>query len=69
MVEYKYLMAWDMMMHSDDFWKQRMQRLAKEENAPKNAIYRDVNGKWHTFDDVTAEDTKKYINALVKQIG
>lgn len=69
MIKYKYLRAWDMMMHSSQGWMDQRQIIAESENAPLNAIYRETTGVWHTFDEIVSDDTKKIVQDIVNQIN
>jgi len=68
MIEYKYLWAWDTMMHSGQCWKDMKQREAEEDNAPEDVIYKDTNGKWHRFKDIQSEETKQQVQRIVDTI-
>lgn len=65
MIKYKYLWAWDTMMHSGRYWKDMKQREAVRDNAPEDAVYKDVGGNWHRFRDVESEETKKRVQSIV----
>ena len=67
-MKYKYLYAWDLMMHSGQYWIDMKQREAKEDNAPDDVIYKDVNGKWHRFGDIQSEETKQRIQKMVDEM-
>ena len=68
MIKYKYLWAWDTMMHSGQYWKDMKQREAKEDNAPEDVIYKDTNGKWHRFKDIQLEETRQQVQRIVDTI-
>lgn len=67
-IKYKYLYAWDRMMGSLGSWFQMNQQRATEEKAPETAIYRDVNGKWHVFEDIQNMETKNRIQNMVVEM-
>ncbi len=64
-IKYKYLYAWDMMMHSSPLWIKDMQETAANEGAPEDAIYKDVDGNWHRFIDIESETTKLRVQNIV----
>lgn len=68
MIKYKYLWAWDTMMHSGRYWKDMKQREAERDNAPEDVIYKDTNGKWHRFKDIQSEETKQQVQRIVDTI-
>lgn len=41
---------------------------AKEDHAPDDVVYKDINGKWHRFEDVESENTKKRVQSIVDQM-
>lgn len=67
-IKYKYLWAWDRMMHSCYEWSRQRQLEAKEDNAPDDVVYKDTSGKWHRFKDVESENTKKRVQSIVDHI-
>ena len=67
-IKYKYLYAWDIMMHSSPLWINDMQETAANEDAPEDALYKDVDGTWHRFKDVESENTKKRVQSIVDQM-
>lgn len=69
MIKYKYLYAWDTMMHSAQYWKDMKQREAKEDNAPEDVIYKDTNGKWRRFGEIQSEETKIRIQKMVDEMN
>ncbi len=70
-VKFRHLLAWDIMMGSYDYWKREGQRLAEEDSAPIDVVYRkDVEGKrvWTRFADVSNEDTRARIERILETI-
>ena len=47
--EYLHLRAWSIRLASFDNYIHQQQEIAAMDNAPLNAIYRDVDGTWITF--------------------
>lgn len=64
-IEYKHLWAWDTMMGSHLSWKESMQAKAKQDDAPKDAVYRKEDGSWLTFGEVESEITRSRVAAIV----
>jgi hypothetical protein len=65
-VQYPYLLAWDIMMGSYQYWKEMSQERAAEENAPKTAIYRNVQSSWVTYEEIKSPITKKRIDEIME---
>ena len=60
-VDYPHLRAWCRFMGSFEYYTSEQLRLAREENAPADAIYRRTeNGRvvWHRYADVTSPETR-----------
>lgn len=68
-VKYKYLYAWDMMMHSSFSWIAEMQREAARDNAPEDAVYKDSEGNWRRFAEVESEETRNRVQHIVDQMN
>ena len=68
MTKYKYLMAWDNLRGRDTRSKIMHQLRAENDNAPLDAIYRDANGKWNTFDDVQSKEERTRILSEIEHI-
>lgn len=64
-IKYKYLRAWDTMMHSGELWMSMMQDKAEEEHAPITAVYRRTDGIWVTFEEVENTETRNRIQQMV----
>lgn len=60
-IKFKYLWAWDRMMHSSLYWSECRQLEAYEDKAPLDCIYKDRDGKWHRFCDIENPYTKRRI--------
>jgi len=50
--KYKYIVLWGKYLRSYDYYIDMQVGLAEEDNAPRNAIFKDHDGQWHTFDMV-----------------
>lgn len=65
-VDYPFIRAWHKTSGSFDYYIENLVARARSENAPQTAIYRDNEGKWHTFDDIkipaTWERIADYVN-------
>jgi hypothetical protein len=52
------------MLGSYSYYVEDQIATARADNAPQNAIYKQANGKWRTFDQVS-QGTRIIINGLV----
>lgn len=68
MAEYPYIRAWGVSSSSMDYYIERQVSKAREDNAPKNAIYKDDDGRWHTVDEIESPRTKEEIKVIAEQI-
>jgi hypothetical protein len=65
--DYMHLRAWNRMMKSNRAYFADQLGQARAENAPADAIYKDDGtGRWHTFAEVTNENTRERMTQLVK---
>lgn len=68
-MDYPHLRAWDRMMGSHDYWKEAMLARARREKAPADAVYHTggwaTPGRWVTFGEVAAPDTRRLIEEMV----
>lgn len=67
-IKYKYLWAWDRIMHAGEHWMISNQMRATKEKAPADAIYRDVNGKWHRFTEISSQNTAYRVLRIVEDM-
>ena len=58
--KYKSIWAWGRMMGSFPYYMRDQVEIAKRDNAPAGAIYKDQDGTWHTLADVTSVSTRWY---------
>ena len=65
---YDYIRAWGTYLHSFNNYIQIQIDLARKENAPFDAIYRNEDGTWSTFQDITNNDVAVSIRRLVEDI-
>ena len=65
MEKYIYIRAWGILLGSFEYYIRQEQAKAFQENAPENAIYKDSEGVWHTFDTIQREDTKQRLTKIV----
>lgn len=68
-IKYPYLYAWDRMMGSNTGWSKVMQQEAEKDKAPKDAIYKSVDGVWATYGEIKSLDTKRTIWHKVLNLG
>lgn len=52
-MKYKHLHTWDTMLGSYGYWKELMQELAEQDNAPLDCIFRRSNGEWECASSLT----------------
>lgn len=67
--EYRHIHAWGIHMQSDPSYIREQQQKASESDAPLDAIYQDMNGRWACFHDVEREDTRKNVLQILHQQG
>lgn len=63
--DYPYIRAWGSMMLSYAAYIRTQVELARQENAPQNATFRDDDGTWRTIEDCRNESTVACIEAIV----
>jgi hypothetical protein len=56
------------MMNSARYFIADEVKLAVKEKAPPDAIYRDVDGRWHTFGEVVGANTRDLIEQMVAKL-
>jgi hypothetical protein len=56
---YPYIRAWGQMMRSSNFYIEDQIALARKENAPLDATWRGLNGKWHCLSDMAERNPNK----------
>lgn len=67
---YTYVRAWGIYLDSYQYYIDEQVRIANQENAPDNAIYkRALGGHWVTFDEVTNPAAISAINFIIQQKG
>lgn len=49
---YEWVRKWGRLRHSKDWFIEDQVVRARKENAPANAIYRQMDGTWATTDDI-----------------
>ena len=60
---YPYIRAWGNKMGSQSYFIEDQVRLARHENAPADAMWRGVNGKWHLFSEMLNHNPNKILIA------
>lgn len=60
MSDYIYIRAYCLVVHLEPYYVRGELLRAKQENAPKTAIYSDDDGGWATLDDLTP-DTRRVV--------
>ena len=60
---YPYIHAWNQMMRSRQFFTDDQVALAQKENAPADAMWRGLSGKWHCFHEMAANNANKALIA------
>ena len=61
--DYPYLRAWEQMMHSSEKYLNQRLALAHKDNAPQDAMWRSISGKWHLFSEITDHNPNKALIA------
>lgn len=67
-LDYLYIRAWGRSLGSFQNYIDNELEKARADNAPQNAIYRDNEGRWHTFDNISSEVTKSAIKERVEEM-
>lgn len=68
-MKYKYIVAWGQYMGSYRHYIDDQVALARQDNAPENAIYKDRDGGWQTVDNMRNLELRKYIIDLAQSLG
>ena len=68
-MDYRHLRAWGLMMNSAPGYIHDQVKQARKEQAPDDAVFRDKDGRWHTFDEVTRTDTRHVMLNILESIG
>jgi hypothetical protein len=61
--DYPYVRAWGQMMHSAQYFIEDQIALARRENAPGDAMWRGIAGKWHRFCEMKPQNPNKALVA------
>jgi hypothetical protein len=64
--DYIYLRAWNRMMGSASYYSQQKLEEARKDNAPAEAIYKNMDGTWETFDKITNVNTRALIQEMIE---
>ena len=66
--QYKHIWVWGRMMSSDGAYIHDQQVMASEDNAPLDAIYKNQEGRWVSFSEVTDPQTQHYFEMRKEQL-
>ena len=70
MKNYPLVRAWCAMSGSFDYYTSEQIRLAEQDRAPQDAIYRDVTtGNWRRFQDIKYDETKLMVARYADVFG
>ena len=64
-MDYKFIRAWCKMLGSFSYFVKNEAEQARHDNAPQNAVYRNADGRWVTYDEITSERTRERVTAIV----
>ena len=64
-MDYKFIRAWWKMLGSFSYFVKGEVEQARRDNAPQNAVYRNADGRWVTYDEITSERTRERVTAIV----
>ncbi len=64
-MDYKFIRAWCKMLGSFSYFVKNEVEQARRDNAPQNAVYRNADGRWVTYDEITSERTRERVTAIV----
>ena len=67
--QYPFIRAWGKMMRSYDVYIKAQQQMARDENAPWDAIFMSHEGKWHTFGGISNPNTKTEVMNIAAAYG
>ena len=65
--KYEHIVLWGRYLGSADYYINDQILLAAKDKAPENAIYKDNDGKWHTFDDVVNPRTLAWFKQMLEK--
>jgi hypothetical protein len=66
-MDYKYIRAWNEDFRSSETYLECRVQEARDDNAPETAIFKDINGVWHVWEDIGYPDIKQRIAFLASQ--
>lgn len=65
--EYHWIRKWGEYLLSKNYYIKDQQKLAAEDGAPLNAIFKKEDGTWETTDGITSEVTRYYLGLPEKE--
>jgi hypothetical protein len=63
--KYRHIVAWGRLLGSYSYYIADEVDRAAADNAPADAIYKNTEGKWQTYRDITNEGTKQQLDLLL----
>lgn len=70
MKNYPYVRAWGAMLRLSSYYIDDQVALARKENAPQDAMWRSVTGRWHCFHEMTKHNpNRELIAAYVAEVS
>lgn len=68
--EYPYIVAWGRMMGSFDYYIKMQIDRARDDKAPRTAIYKDRDtADWHTFENIKNNTTRAAVERIAGDMG
>ena len=68
-MDYPYIRVWHQMTGSYQYYIDHLVELARAEQAPENAIYKDtMTGQWRTIDDMKDKRTRDSVQQRVERL-
>lgn len=68
MKDYAYIQAWGRMLRSFPYYVKGEVEKARRDGAPETAIYRREDGTWAVFEEISCENTKRAMSAILKDM-
>ena len=67
-MDYLYIRAWHKTSGSFQYYIDNLVMEARKDNAPQNATYKNIEGKWQTIEDCINEHTASRVEAEVRRM-
>ncbi len=68
-VDYPFLRAWGRMMGSYPYFVDEQVERARKEQAPSDAIYRDMQGRWARYSEIRSFMTRSALDGILREMA